>query len=1202
VPHLTRLKKLLLAVALLAGSYLLGANLFLNTPVGPWAVNRRPQRFQVRWDRAWTLLPGRLQVRGLRIEGHAGAVDWWVAAERGSGWIDLPGLFVRRFRVTGFSADGVRSSVVSQVRRPEAAAARRPAGARGRPRWLVEMRGVSLSGVRSIGWNGFRLEGGGTARGAFSLRVGGDFALSPTSLWMPGARLLFAEETVVRDLDVRSDLRIDPYTPRRHPGVAGFDFISGRLQAHGTSAAGDLTVDVHLEQGRLTPGSRASLRAGNPLTALLAVETGAAGPRLVLRADAQELALGTFAAAAFHLEAATAETRFSRLLARGRELRQGGRLPAGALQATFNAAGLRLAGSGQRLAWQIAADRAAGWIDLPALLHRELLLDRLQADGLSARAERTREKPRPAGQRELWTVRVSRARLTAFRELAFNDFRGDLQPGAALEAAGSFALDPDGTFALDDLALRMSGGRLLRNGKVLIQDLAVTTAARLGPAPLQAPRAQPGLAALDTLSGSIDAHGKMTAVPFLNLGGRARSGDFTLGLRMDHGRLAAGSRLAAGAGSTLRITGTVGEETPGRLRLLVAAEARGLSMGGGNGRPPVLQADSALLHTQTPETRLRRLLATADELRAGRPAAGEPLAGEADVRGLRMNGAGERIAWQLTAERARGRIDLPALLERRAVLSGLRIEGAAAQADPAPGPPPPPGKRWTLEIRDARIEDLRSLAYQTDRIAGPGRLEGSLTLDSARLLTVHRATLTIPRGRLESGRAPVARNVKVRADLRVHPFVPGAVHGAALLRLVSGGVAVQGQVSSLGFLHRFFEKTPWLQVQGQGRLDADLQLNEGRLLPGSRLDVRGGKVQAVFLDSVASGEATISGWVGGSVGSTAALDVDFSNFGIAPLPAGEQTSPSYIQGAGLRLAITSTDLDLATPVSDLQAVIDLPDSQVPDLTVYNTYLPPGTGVSVLAGSGRLRLHLALNAGMDAATQSGQGSGIGSGQGEVLLTSDAARVRFQDVELAGNLMLRARLTSRDLKARRFQVAGTRLDLDRVTYREIDGEGGDSGAGSPGWWAHLQLTGGSMVWGRPLSLQSTALLEMKNSGFLLSVFARRKSFLRWFHRLLSVEDVRAEGSVRCGDGAIEIAPLRVTGGRLDLRSRLRFTRENKQGDLFIRWGKLAAGIELRDGKRTFKLRRPEAWFESGQEEPLTSGPAASRRSSAGRPPDR
>jgi hypothetical protein len=621
----------------------------------------------------------------------------------------------------------------------------------------------------------------------------------------------------------------------------------------------------------------------------------------------------------------------------------------------------------------------------------------------------------------------------------------------------------------------------------------------------------------------------------------------------------------------------VAAEAPRPPRLLLSAEARDLSLGGSGGGggvyPPVLRAGTAVLRTATPELRLRQLLTAAGEIKAGRPAAGEPVTADLEIHGMQAAGVGERVVWQLAADHGHARIDLPALLHRRLILSGVRIEGAVAQLDPATGPPPvvAPNKRWAVEIRDARIDGLRSITAQKDRLVGNGRLDGSLTFDAARTLTVSRAVLDLSGARVESDRVPVARQVAVHADVRISPSEPGTVHGIALLRLLSGSVSVQGQVSSLGFLKRYLRRTPTLQVDGEGRLDADVRLAEGRMLPGSRIDVRGGRVQAAFLDSLASGEATVTGAVEtGSPGRppTAALRVDFSAFEVAPqeLDPGAGPPSSYMRGAGLRLGITSTDLDLATPVSDLQAAIDLPDGQIPDLTAYNAYLPPGTGVSILSGTGRLRLHFTLNATAQ------------TGGGEVLLTSDAVRVRFQDVELAGNLMLRTPLTSQSLKTRTFQIAGTRLDLDRITYREI---GTEPGTESPGWWAHLQLTDGSMVWGRPLSLHSNVVVEMKSSGFLLSVFARRKNFLHWFHRLLTIEGVRAEGTLRCGDGVIEVSPLRVTGGRFDLRSRLRFSRDSKQGDLFLRWGKLATGIELRDGKRTFKLRHPEAWFESGKE---------------------
>src|SRR5437763_236067 len=104
----------LLALGAAAGfylSYLLAVNLFLATPVGPWAVNRRPQSVRVEWRRAWTPFPGLVQVEGLRVAGRTSRVRWSVDAERCRGRIDLPSLLLRRFRVRDLAGEGVRAAV-----------------------------------------------------------------------------------------------------------------------------------------------------------------------------------------------------------------------------------------------------------------------------------------------------------------------------------------------------------------------------------------------------------------------------------------------------------------------------------------------------------------------------------------------------------------------------------------------------------------------------------------------------------------------------------------------------------------------------------------------------------------------------------------------------------------------------------------------------------------------------------------------------------------------------------------------------------------------------------------------------------------------------------------------------------------------------------------------------------------------------------
>jgi hypothetical protein len=308
----------------------------------------------------------------------------------------------------------------------------------------------------------------------------------------------------------------------------------------------------------------------------------------------------------------------------------------------------------------------------------------------------------------------------------------------------------------------------------------------------------------------------------------------------------------------------------------------------------------------------------------------------------------------------------------------------------------------------------------------------------------------------------------------------------------------------------------------------------------------------------------------GARGPALAIDVLFGRFAIAAREP-RNASP-HVRGRGLRLTVAAPRLDLAHPVDDLRVRLDLPGAEVTDLAFYNAYLPAGSGVEVLSGAGRLRFGLE----METAHQ--------SGRGDVVLTSKAVRVRFQDVELAGALDLRARLASSDLASRRFALDGTRLSLDRVAVRELGPEGEPAGSASssfvvpPGWWARLELSRGTVELAKPLELASAFRADMKDSGLLLSLFARKRRYLGWFQKVLDIEGVTARGNLRFADGAIVIDPLHAAGGPIELRSRLRLARGHRRGVLLVRYGRLAAGVELRDGERTYRLRRPVEWYES------------------------
>jgi hypothetical protein len=166
-------------------------------------------------------------------------------------------------------------------------------------------------------------------------------------------------------------------------------------------------------------------------------------------------------------------------------------------------------------------------------------------------------------------------------------------------------------------------------------------------------------------------------------------------------------------------------------------------------------------------------------------------------------------------------------------------------------------------------------------------------------------------------------------------------------------------------------------------------------------------------------------------------------------------------------------------------------------------------------------------------------------------------------------------SPDLDSRKFDLRGIRLTLDGVSYRDV---GADEPAEPTPWWAHAEIEGGSFVWGAPLSLRGQGKVDMKNAGPLLTLFSQRSRVLRWFDDVLNVENVTARGALRMGDGVVEIESLQATGGSLEVRSRMIFSKDRRLGDLYLRYGRLAAGVELRDGQRSLKLRRPLDWYES------------------------
>jgi len=1210
-------KRLIAGALCLAALYLLAANLFLLPSVGPSLISRRPERFRIGWRSAWSLWPGEVRFAGLELRGHQPRVRWWITAAQGTARIDLGALLRREVRVEHLRAQGVRSRTDRVLPPTGVAPASAPASRRGP--WTIRLEQVELTGVRELGYGPLLLEGDGRIAGSFRIVMRREVELGATILTMPRGRLSVDGNEVAREAGVRAELRLSPYSPRLHRGIAGFDFLTGRLMVNGKvlttvetprgaspsevpavpqrflgmngAAAGDaprgvstvgdvglgaLALDLRLDQGTLVSGSRLrfSSEQDAPWASRLAV-SGEVTDRLVLAADAANITLRRrdgspfLAAETARLTAASPELRLSRLIV-GVRTRQV--LP---LRGDVEATGLRLRAAGRTMAAEITAEQGSGQIGLAALLHHRVVLDGLRAAGVAVRIERGARLPQaPAGAQQAWHLEMADARIERLREVRMDSLR---MTGSG-RLAGSLAWNGS-ELVVRDGSLEVRGGRVWRGPEEIARGVDARLAGGLAPCAL---RQHPGLAALDCASLGLRAAAEVPRLQALvAIGG---SGPLRADVRIERGSVRPGSFLEMGSGTV--IATVEGGEEP-RL----AAEIRGLALGGGPGRPPVLRAAAARASVPAEDLRVGRFLAAIDRLDQG--GEGVPAVADLEMSGLRMGATGERVVWSLALDRAQGKLDLGALARHEAVLSVVRAAGARLEArKSAPGevPAASPGTQpWLVRIADARITGVREAAFGPNRLLGNGQIEGSLEAafgGGARTCRLDRLSLSFGSAWIESGGKPVARGVSFLSDLRIAPFTPGELRGARLFRLISGSLAVDGDVASLGFLRPYFRKA--LALDGRGHLSADIRLGDGFLLPGTRITVDPAEVEAEYLLSRAVGSAIVEGLVVPGPEPHLVLGVNFGRFQLAARDRDD--APPHVVGEGLQLSLTSSDLDLATRGKNALARIVLPEADVRDLAFYNGYLPPGTGVSILGGTGRLGFDLRLQTENQTA------------QGELTLRSDAVRVRVEDLELAGALDLRARLTSADLRTRRFALDGTSLSLEQVELRHVGPDAGPPRGRrrEASWWARVDLDRGSMEWTRPLALSSSIRLEVKEAGFLFNLLSRRKPYLAWFGNRLRQTPLVARGELRLAQGAIEVEPLEVLGGHFDIRSRLRLSRERRHGHLFVRWRRLALGVDLEGRERRYRLIRPLEWFQQGSlSAPPPDKPAAAAPPSE--PPD-
>lgn len=491
------------------------------------------------------------------------------------------------------------------------------------------------------------------------------------------------------------------------------------------------------------------------------------------------------------------------------------------------------------------------------------------------------------------------------------------------------------------------------------------------------------------------------------------------------------------------------------------------------------------------------------------------------------------------------------------------IPGFTNPPDPSPETIYRDATPWRVELEGLHVDGVRELWVGDYQYAGDASVSGALTLEAHKWLEVQALQLQLNGGAVTRGGEPMLRQLDGEVSVDLVGTNPEALEGRDLFGQISAKATLSADVANLAFLDFYLQSAPWLHLSGGvGKLVVDVAVQDGAFQDGSTVAADVQDIAARFLSYSVVGDGKVRLGVDskGDVAQTA-LTVDFLDFAIDH----DGDAEPHVKGQGFRVSATTADRALDRPFTTLDVALDLPDSQIPDVAVYDAYLPDGLGLRLLAGTGTVSGHLEASTGDKRC------------HGAIDLHAQGVRATLDDLTLSGDIAVHAVVPTGNLETGAYDISGTSLDLRQV--RVISGGSTRDGKDdSTAWWASIKLPKGGVATGAPIFLDGNLDVKFRDTVPFITVFSDKQPLPGWIRGLLGVKPVSGSARIRMGDEVLRVSNFQLFAGQLEVLLELR-RRKEMVGKLYARFGTLSLGMALAAGKQNeFQFFNAKDWYDA------------------------
>ncbi len=246
----------------------------------------------------------------------------------------------------------------------------------------------------------------------------------------------------------------------------------------------------------------------------------------------------------------------------------------------------------------------------------------------------------------------------------------------------------------------------------------------------------------------------------------------------------------------------------------------------------------------------------------------------------------------------------------------------------------------------------------------------------------------------------------------------------------------------------------------------------------------------------------------------------------------------------------------------------------------------------LTGSGELDAEIVLADGLPARCTtlrvprqslsliSGEASLVGdlrfkpdSAKGELLLVAEGVRMLVDQEELSGDLRVDLLVRDGSAEDMRFDITGSSIVLD-----DVQAFGKVGSARAPDWHARLQLEETEVLWHKPMHLDMTAGINIKDTRPFIALLDDMRGEHGWIDNLLIARDLGGHLKLALDGKRALLSDAMIGSEQISVGAKGRADVHGREGMVYVRWHDLTGAMELQGGEKHFDIANARKRFDA------------------------